>query len=107
MSRSFLNTDRDSLPGSRISSKRASYNQRLTSNDRVGIISVDLAVFIHEPRHRLRISVHVRRWNVAERTDDFAYEREERSGEPLQFVFGKEFRVNCDASFRTSEWNAC
>src|SRR5947209_12979011 len=107
MSRSFLNTDRDSLPGGRISSEGASYYQRLTSNDRVGIVSIDLAVLIHEPRHRLRISVYVRRGYVAERTNDFADEREECSGEPLQFVFGQEFRVNRDSSFRAAEWDAC
>src|SRR3989442_54233 len=107
MSRSLLNRDCDSFPCGRVSSKRSSNYYWLTRHDRVGIVPVHLAVFIHKPRHRLRISVYVRRRYVAERTDDFAYEREECSGEPLQFVFGKEFRVNCDASFRASEWNAC
>src|SRR5436309_3522216 len=42
-------------------------------------------------------------FSVPERADNLGYEREECSGETLQFVFGQEFRVNRDASFRASE----
>src|SRR5712692_733272 len=107
MSRGFLNRDCDSFPGGRVSSKGSSNYYRLTRHHCVRIVPLGLAVFIHEPGHRLRISVDVRRWNVAERTHDLAYERKECSGKPLQFVFGQELRVNRDASLRAPKWDAC
>src|SRR3972149_276595 len=73
----FLYGNCDSAACSSISAQRSTDDDRLSSHYRKRIVLLKLAVFVHEPGHGLRVSIHVRRRNVSVGTNNLTYHREE------------------------------
>ena len=60
-------------------------------------------VGIHDPRHRLRIGVHVRRWNILVRSDQRQNFASEPARHPFQFALGHALRIADDAALCSAE----
>jgi hypothetical protein len=76
------------------------------SRDDAWMKSVELGVLVHDPRHHLRVCVHIGCGDVDRIADEIVDARREPSREPFEFAGGKLCGVDANAAFCAAEWNA-
>ena len=92
--------------GRLVAALAAADRQRLPGHDGERRVPVMHRVRVHDPGHRLRVRVHVRRWNVTVRTDEELDLRRVSARERLELLRAHAFRIADDPALRAAVGNS-